>query len=275
MQLRKRSLSILGVSLWISLGSFSFANEFHLKASWNAQGTHRELKSWSLADLSHLHKWSSREKDPVSGKVIKWEGVLMSQIVDQLLKHLPVENQAQIDLIILKNQLGERALIPRSLISSYPLFLAYQWESSSPKDHRGPLYSVVPWSSKPKILKEVLPLEKYFLGQVSQVELTNYRDQYSFLYLKRETDPSAMRGQKFVVQNCVGCHTASPGANLFGLSNSEQISRFASLGHPSKSAIGPLSERDRRSVVRYLEAHQSENPGSMTKLIQSMRATTN
>jgi hypothetical protein len=220
---------------------------------------------WNLGELSQLKKAYSREKDPKTGRMIKWQGVLVSTLIDRVLETLPVEHRAQVDLIVIKGANGEKALIPRALLSKYPLLIAYDWDlnRSPAEDQRGPLYSVVPWSSKPKILDEDLPIEKYFISQVNQIELTNYRDQFSTLFLKRRTDPSAMRGEKLFVQNCTSCHSMNRGGiGSVGLTDERKAQKFASDGHPPVGVALRLSERDRQSIMRYLNAHRTENPST-------------
>jgi hypothetical protein len=232
---------------------------FHLEVSLATKGVSQEIVQWTVSDLAQLKgvkKLSSREKDPLIGKVFKWEGLSLSSLVDRALETLPLESRAQVDLIILKNAAGDRAQIPRSLIAKYPFLLVFHRFPLEIKETRGPLYSVAPWSSKPRILSEGLPLQKFFVPQLSKIELTSYRDQYSLLFLKRRTDPSAMRGEKLFIQNCTHCHNDSNGVRF---SNERSMTRFESDGHPSHSIDLKLTERDRKSILRYFHAHELEN----------------
>ncbi len=234
-----------------------------LTVSWATSGRSLELRNWALGELNQFKRIASREKDPSSGKLVKWDGILLSTIVEKGLSELPSEQRAQIDLVILKNSSGESALIPRSMISKYPILLALNWAGKS-QDHRGPIYSIIPWSSNSKILKEDLPLEKFFLPQIARIELSNYRDRYSFLFLKRRTDPSAMRGEKLFVQNCASCHSSGQSSSLLGVRDKQQEVKFASGGHPEVKVKLKLSDRDRHSIVRYLDAYRMENPLSVS-----------
>jgi hypothetical protein len=246
----------------------------HLKVVWSAAGINQDLKDWAISDLQRLKRVSSREKDPTTGKIVQWDGILLSQFIEKVLADLPNEKSAQIDLVILKSLTGESALIPRALVSKYPMMLALDWNGMA-KDSRGPIYSVVPWTSKSRIMNEDLPLEKYFIPQVSKIELTNYRDRYSDLFLKRRTDPSAMRGEKLFVQNCVSCHSGGHGSDLgaglnavlmTGIAEKQHEKKFVSAGHPPTKGTSSLSDRDRKSVVRYIDAFRSENPVSVSTL---------
>jgi len=234
---------------------------YRLTATLASGGTSKELKSWSLADLGKYKKTTGREKDPVTSKLMRWEGVLLSHLIEKSLAGLPNESQAQVDLVVLKSTTGQKALIPRALVNKYPVLLAILPSSeSSPSDvqSRGPIYSVVPWSSKPQILREDLPLAHFFVPKVASIELTNYREQYQDLFLKRRTDPAAMRGEKLFVRNCVSCHAAG-GSRISGIPDPAREELFATQGHPETPLALKLSERDRKSIARYLVLHREEN----------------
>ena len=236
---------------------------FKLATYWKSNGQVHELKYWSLDDLTRLKKMQMREKDPLSGKVVQWEGVVLSHLVDSALEKLPLESRAQVDLVILKGGGGDQAIIPRSFINKYPFLLAYRWSSGASGAHQqalGPLYSVVPWTSKPGVFNEDLPIEKYFVKSLTKVELASYRELYGLLYLKRRTDPFAMRGEKLYVQNCVSCHQESSSQGPTSLLSEEKTQRFVNEGHPPMTAMPlRLTDRDRRSVLRYFEAYRGEN----------------
>jgi len=174
----------------------------------------------------------------------------MSSLLDSVLESLPNESRAQIDLIVLKNRAGQSAFIPRAMISKYPLMLAFQGDLLSDLSK---IHSVVPWNSKPKILREDLPIESFYMSDITQFELTNYHDRFSSFFLKRRTNPSAIRGEKLFIQNCVSCHRVERSL--------PQLTK-AALGHPTGTASFKLTERDRRSIICYLEAHRLENPVS-------------
>jgi mono/diheme cytochrome c family protein len=186
--------------------------------------------------------------------------VLTSSFLDEVLGSLPVEGRAQVDLVVLRNRTGQSAFIPRALFAKYPMLLAIEG---------GSLHSVVPWSSKVRILKEDLPIESFFMSNVTELELTNYKERFSPFFLKRRTDPSAIRGEKLFVQNCVTCHSVERGSSVSAVSamlkTMEKVNRAAaqSFGvqeHSGINVLTHLTQRDHRSIFRYLEAHRSENP---------------
>lgn len=263
-----------------------------VEAYWINAGTRQILNQWSLTEFSHLKKVTTREKDLESGKMTKWDGALLLTLVEKALEKLPVENRAQVDLVILKGKGGHSASIPRALLSKYPLMVAYQADGQNLDAKKGPLYSIVPWTSKPKIKNEELPLESFSIPQMMEIELANYREKYSSLFLKRRTDPSAMRGEKLFVQNCVGCHSMGRGPAMARIVEESFSKKFIIQGHPvlggaslgqssggasaeaseKQSADLRFNERDRKSIIRYLDAHRTENPVSAKSGFPSVQA---
>lgn len=241
--------------------------EGQLMTTVSAPGIHQELKVWDLAELARLKRSISREKDPKSGKVLRSEGVLLTQLIDQALEKLPLENRAQIDLIVLKNTSGQQAMVPRALMIKYPLLIAFHQDVASKQEY-GPLSVVVPWTSRPKILSEDLPLEKFFVSHLAQVELTNYRHQFGALFLKRRTDPKAMRGEKLFVQSCAGCHEAGRTPSLFSADHLNRAKVFAEKGHPGTTSGVKMNERDRVAILRYAEALHAEQQDRVTQVEQ-------
>lgn len=222
-----------------------------IEAVWGPPGSEKTIAGWTLEELGRLKKVNTQEKDFPSGKLISWKGVLLANLVDSALEKLPLEAKAQIDLIVLKGDGGAQALIPRSLITKYPLLLGVMNSDSK----SGDFSSVIPWTSKPKILSEDLPLESFQIQRVSRIELTHYREKYGALFLKRRTDPAAMRGEKLFVQNCVSCH---------GQGRGPALSTLSQAGHPVVQGAPKISEKERRSLLNYLEAHRLENPAPST-----------
>ena len=150
-------------------------------------GPEQELKTWNQAAFGKLKSVSSQEKSPTSGKLTRYKGVLLSQVLEQAMESLPLERKAQVDLLILKNASGGQVLLPRSVVTKYPVMLALDGDKTS---------VVMPWTSKSRIMSEDLPIESYFVSDLTRIELSNYRERYQSVFLKRRTDPLAMRGEK-------------------------------------------------------------------------------
>ena len=263
-----KAILVLGIGLVFSpvLRAAGGESEDRLVAVWAESGHNQQLGSWTPADLSKFRKRVSREKDPETGKLVRWEGVQLATFLDKVLNSLTVEQRAQIDLVILKGASGEHAVIPRALVSKYPLMLALPGSEAMESQQKGTIYSIVPWTSHPKILSEDLPLKSYFVPRLFRIELTSYRDRYSPFFLKRRTDPSAMRGEKLFVQNCVTCHSSSKTPLAFMIEEST-LQKLSSAGHPggekgSDKGSSRLSPKDWQSIGRYLNAYKQENPSN-------------
>jgi hypothetical protein len=216
---------------------------------WTATQAAQVPTVFSSADLTHIKRLSSSETDPETGKSARWDGISLGDLIDRTMKSIPNEKKAQIDLVVLKTATGAEALVPRSFIVKYPMLLANR------KDHQ-PLIgfeSVAPWTSQSKVRSEGLPLETYFLKGVTQVELGNYRERYGSVYLKSRKEPTALRGEKIFIQNCLSCHDGAKGET--GIAEA----RRSMDQHPTVAGAPKLDERDRRSLKTYLETYQAEN----------------
>jgi hypothetical protein len=186
---------------------------------------------------------------------------VISKFVEQALQELPLEQRASVDLLVLRNAAGKEALIPRSLVTHYPLLLAYQKDGKPLEGAEGPFAVVVPVATSPKIIREGLPLSAYALSGVTEIEFASYQSRYSGLFLKRRTDPAAIRGEKMYVQTCIGCHGAGRARSLSDVtvSATAQVRTVASALHPPATGAPRLTERDLRALVSYLEAFRAES----------------
>jgi hypothetical protein len=212
-----------------------------LSVVWSAAGSEQALKSWDSIGISKLKTVQSHEKDPATGKLTAYRGARLDDVIEQAMAELPVERKAQVDLVIFKNAAGGQVMIPRSVIVKYSGMLAQQGDQLS---------LVMPWTSKPRIVQEALPVETYSLASVNRVELSNYQERFGALFLKRRMDPLAVRGEKFFVQNCISCHSSSP---------QETASRGLALSeHPTVKGGPKLDSRDRRALTSYLDAYRAE-----------------
>jgi hypothetical protein len=176
----------------------------------------------------------------------------MSLLVDKTIESLPGDQKAQVDMIILKDASGDQIHIPRFLIVRYPVLLSPQKDG---------VKLVLPLTSKPKIWEEGLPLARYQMHDVVEIEFANYHQVYGSLYLKRQSDPLAARGQKIFIQNCTACHSMTGDGNIFsGMEKSAR--KLASTGHPNVKGAPQLKSHEMKALVSYLDAFRSENPST-------------
>ena len=199
------------------------------------------LANWASSEIDQLKRGASSEKDPATGQMRKYHGPLVSTVLERAMEKVPGDLKAQVDLVIFRNATGESVIVPRSLITKYPLMLAQE---------EGGLTLISPTTSKPKILLEGLPVDHYTLKAVSKVELANSRETFGGLYLKKRMDPVAMRGEKVFIQNCTACHATGPAALKTG---------DVDQGHPGGKGIAKLADRDRRALKTYWDSFRGEN----------------
>ncbi|OFZ18021.1 MAG: hypothetical protein A2X94_04540 [Bdellovibrionales bacterium GWB1_55_8] len=231
------------------------AADGNVSVVWGAQGAPYQLYTFDFNALSkELKTGSSKEEDPATGKVVRWSGVLLQGVIDRSLRDVAIESKARVDLIILKSRSGKEAVIPRSLVTKFPVLLATSREGTSLKG----LHSVIPWTSKSKVRVEKLPIGSFFLEDVVQIELANFQGRFQPFFLKRRTDPSALRGENLFLRNCVACHTDAGRSILSDLA-SESKSRSLASGHPTIRGFTPLSERDQRAIQSYFYSFRAEN----------------
>lgn len=224
--------------------------------SFTAEG--KTLRSWSLEELKAKKPVMRREKDPASGQLVNWQGIQLSTLIDETLKDLTAEQRARIDLVILRGANGAQALVPRWFIQRYPVLVATARDSKG-LGEKGPFYSVVPWTTVAKVSKEAVPLESFFIGGMDRVEFTNSREHFGRYYLKRRSDPAAVRGEKLFVQSCATCHsTAAP--SLEALTSVAGMEKLTNGGHPAVPGAAKLTDREIRALNSYVEELRNSSP---------------
>jgi hypothetical protein len=212
------------------------------------------LGEFNLTELPKSAKKTSSEKDPQTGDLVKWEGYLLSALVDHALEKLTVEQRASVDLVVLQGRDGKKAAIPRVIVATNPMILALK-RGGKELAERGPVYSVVPWTSQSKLSKEPLPLERYFIPGVERIELTSSRSVYGMYLLTKRSDPRAVKGERLFVQACMGCHdrvSADSKKRGYPLTLSKGVQHKEVAGLPSFSAS------DHRALETYFKALSAE-----------------
>lgn len=210
------------------------------------------VSQWDPEKASKLGQKKIREKDPVTKSSKTWSGVGLKALVDETAGKLPAEQNAEIDLIVVEDAAGKRAMIPRSFVNKYTVVLSLS-------DSKENWDLIAPWSSDKKALKERLPLETFHIQNVKRVTLTNYRNLYGAgLFLKRRTDPLAVRGEKIFVQTCMGCHFQNAVAKPDEMASKVREHKFGENSHLPVGGFPDLHETDWRSLQTYVKASQSE-----------------
>jgi mono/diheme cytochrome c family protein len=213
--------------------------------------------------------WTTlKERDPISGKTAPFEGIPLATLIESLLEQIPLEQRAGVDLVVVRDRANAEVFVPRWVVTRYPVLLALRTEGDQKK-----FQTVVPWTSKPHVQSEGLPIERYFVRDVAEIELTSYQARYKPLFLSRRTDPAAVRGEKIFVQNCMGCHAdkagggashgmPGPGVVTFvsRLLPENKARTVASGAHPTVPGYAQFKGPELRALGSYLNAFRTENP---------------
>ncbi len=259
MKFLRRVASIIALSAGLMLqgvttdAAESQASQERVVVSWGGgQWRKRDLKLWTLEDAEKLKVRVQNEWDPVLRKISRFEGVRLRELVERSMDQMSAQEKAQVDLIVLKNSNEEEVALPRWLMNKYSILLAFT-RNSKRLDENGPFYVVVPWTSQARIKKEVLPLGKYFFGNVVRVELTNFRKYYSDdLFVSNRSDPVVMRGQKRFVQSCIPCHQTK---EIYQIRKMHKLIESADLmqsKHKNINGFSSLDQNEHRALVRYI-----------------------
>lgn len=206
---------------------------------------------WDVARVSALPQKKLSEKAPGSKELKTWTGIHLRDLIEETAGKLPPEKNAEVDLVVVEDSLGKKAMIPRSFVNKYGVILSHNATEG---------WSVVPpWTSDKKAQKERLPLETFYMGSVNRITLTNYRNLYGErLFLKRRTDPLAMRGEKIFVQTCMGCHFQNAKAKPDEMAGKIQASYSIEKPHSPVAGFPDLDEKDWRALRIYTKASQEE-----------------
>lgn len=223
------------------------------------------LSSLTLNELSQQKLSELSETDPASGSKSTFKGVSLSALVDQSASGLSAADRSHIDLVILKSKSGKSVLLPRAFLVKYPTIQIALQKDGKPIGDEAPRV-IVP-ASNWKIQKEGLLLDPLFISNLAEVRLTSYQFHYADLYLKKRTDPAAMRGEKLFMSNCVGCHSlAPPSSSVSMISTPDRVAKLADSGHPKIEGLSNLKSildaKQMRSLVSYLEAFRFQSSAS-------------
>jgi hypothetical protein len=219
----------------------------------------RVLKELSLQDLEARKQTTLTEVDPLNKTAkepAKFQGVSLSALMDDVTKSLTAADRSTTDLVVLKTRAGREVLMPKAFLVKYPQIQLALKRNGQTLGTEAPRV-VLPATSNAKIQKENMLLEPLFVSELAAVTLSNYERRYGEFFLKRRTDPAAMRGEKLFLQNCVTCHT-QPQVAMAVLTSSEKVQKVAAGEHPevpgNHGFKAIFDKKALRSLVSYLEA---------------------
>ena len=270
----KRSF-ILGWVFVVHGGALpTFATD-SIEITFTAEGKSTQvLKVFQVKDLKGLKHQSRTERTPAAPEMHQWRGVLLSDVIEDAMQALTVEERSTVDLLVLGNQIE----MPRGFANKYPVLLAYEKNGQRLAD-KGPFSTIVPLSLSAMtrralskgIHDELLPIEKYFVPGITKIELTNYRNRYqSSLFLSRRTDPLTVRGEKRYVQTCLGCHAHQQMPPAAALSQQMEVPTYVRSKHEAVSGMPKFSDVEMKALKSYLKAIQQDaSAGGMFRRISN------
>jgi len=262
--------NILLLITFVFLGCFHFSlaqvdKPAELKVFWKMGAQSKQLKSWTLTELLNWKLDQKREKVPQESSVALWEGVDFNKLIDVALEGVTLHERGEIDLVLLKGQDNKVITVPRSFIRKFSFLLAIKKNGKPLTAPYAPFFSVVPVSSlsagdKRKLDEEIYPLHLFSVTGIKEITFTRVQDQYGSLFLRRKTNPLALRGERVFVWNCNTCHAmdkVSPDPRWSKAIESSELFKT----HKNKGLILPDFNRlDRLGLIAYFEQHQKENP---------------
>lgn len=253
---------LLGLGLIIGGLSSGVRNvNASLQVAWEPpnEKTPRVLKNFELRELEARPLSSLTEKDPLangSKESVKFQGLSLSLLIEEATQTFSAADRSDTDLVVLKTRAGREVLMPKAFLVKYPQIQVALKKNGQSLGAQSPRL-ILPATTNAKIQKENMLLEPMFVSELASITLSSYERRYGSFFLKRRTDPAAMRGEKLFLQNCVTCHT-QPAVAMAALTSSEKIQKVAQGEHPDVPGNHGLSaifdKKAIRSLVSYLEA---------------------
>lgn len=232
-----------------------------LQIAWEspAGGVPQVLKEFTPEELAKRKSGQLNEVDPFaksSGEIVSFTGPSLATLVEDATKGLTAADRATTDLVVLKTRAGREFLMPKAFLVKYPQIQLALKKNGQSLGEEAPRV-VLPVKSNAKIRSENMLLEPMFVTELASVTLASYERRYGEFFLKRRTDPAAMRGEKLFLQNCVTCHT-QPLLAMAVLTTADKVEKVAHGEHPNvpgNPGFKALFDKKAiRSLVSYLEA---------------------
>jgi hypothetical protein len=262
-------LIVLTVFFLLSVLNFSqTAHAGELRISWRSEPPLSKLiplKTWKAEDLKDIERVRRRERAPGSSEMSEWRGYLLEDLIARTMEEsLSLEQRSRVDLVVLKNAEGVQALIPRGFLRRHWVLMANERNGVPVAENEGPWRTIVPWSTRSIQSREILPLETYFISQVTEIELTGYEAPFRKVFLTRRTDPRALRGEQVFVQNCMGCHAVDKWPDGLNKAMTDLLaSGVPTERHSGLKGMPRLDEKEWssfKSFLQSIEPKKSETP---------------
>ncbi len=253
---------VLGLGFLITGLSLASENvNASLQFAWEPpnEKTPRVLKNFELGELESRKLATLTERDPLAKNTqenVKFQGLSLSQLIEEATKTFSAADRSDTDLVVMKTRAGREALMPKAFLVKYPQIQIALKKNGQPLGVESPRL-VLPATTNAKIQKENMLLEPMFVSELASITLSSYERRYGSFFLKRRTDPAAMRGEKLFLQNCITCHTQAAVTMVY-LTSSDKIHKVAQGEHPNVPGNHGFStifdKKAIRSLVSYLEA---------------------
>ena len=206
----------------------------------------------------------SKPKDVIlHERGVTWVGRSLTEIVDSALKLKTASERSQIDLVMieggeqgigLSRETVKKVYLPRAFLVKYPKIILAHSKGSPEKQmplEAQSLELVLPRKTTPKIENEGILLDLARVSQVTKIILTSYQDEYQAFRLQKRTDPSAMRGEKLFLQNCIFCHGDKKNITI-------KSAALKDVSTHSPFSFDLFSKRDIRSIDRYIDLYRKQ-----------------
>lgn len=258
----RRSGRILRVGVLAGMAGVAAGNvDAALQIAWESPtaAAPTVLRNFTLEELGQKKSSLLTEVDPLnkaSKETAKFLGPSLSALVEETTKSLTAADRSTTDLVVLKTKSGKEALMPKAFLQKYPSIQLALKKNGQSLGLEAPRV-VLPTTSNSKIKSESILLEPLFVSELTEITLSSYEKRYGAFFLRRRTDPAAMRGEKLFLQNCVSCHT-QPGVAMNSLASTEKVEKIAKGQHPDVPGVHDFKsifdKKATRSLVSYLEA---------------------
>lgn len=139
--------------------------------------------------------------------------------VEKALENLTVEQRAQIDLIVLESEDSAHHALP----------VARGWFVVSGKEEEW-------WFS-----------EQIKTFPVKEIRLTSYGERFPQFILKKRTEPTAIKGEKLFLRNCIACHEQK---------FTTAVEEIRPVTHPAVQGLnfGKITDKNTRAIQSYLKS---------------------